>query len=372
MKGNNNYGYKKTQKQINLVAHDRVLVFENFRYLMESLEEYIEKTGCFPDFKRQFRNITIPKEKEYSIKNCENLFRTKLLIFLGVLSDDTPDDTRKEVKEEFWKWIDGVGIDANQCPDEKLKHFLLEVNNVIEGSSEKVFEQTKERLDNKYKNDLPSWEGVMKVFGSIQNPLDEKRDQEELYRSKNYFEVENESKVEGVKEKGEQIYNQLTGSISSSNFHFFKNDNPQQRSNSEIIQDIKNNPQSWRIDEVITEYNDKSEATKKELALIHNSVEVGFNGAVYNWQQPVYLANRFNQSEISEINQVLGISQTSTSNYHQKNQSVLDKVNNPTTSNSNNNLGTISIIAVILVLASLATYGIVKKSKKVKKVKKNR
>lgn len=221
MKGNNNYGYKKTQKQINLVAHDRVLVFENFRYLMESLEEYIEKVGCFPNFKRQFRNITIPKEKKYSVKNCENLFRTKLLIFLGVLSDDTPDDTRKEVKEEFWKWIGSVGVDANNCPDEKLKHFLVEVNNVIEGSSEKVFEQTKKRLDDKYKNNPPSWESIMKVFSSVQNPLDKKRDQEESYKNKNYFEVRNENRIEGVKEKGEQVYNQLTGLISSDDFNFY-------------------------------------------------------------------------------------------------------------------------------------------------------
>lgn len=101
----NKYGYKKQQEQINLVAHDRILAFENFRYLLESLEEYIEKTGYYPDFKnkRQLQNITIPKEKNYSLNNCKNLFRTKLLIFLGILSDDTPDSTRKEIQEEFYK-----------------------------------------------------------------------------------------------------------------------------------------------------------------------------------------------------------------------------------------------------------------------------
>jgi hypothetical protein len=108
MKGNRNnkkYGYEQQQKQINLVAHDKILVFENFRYLMEGLEEYIEKTDCYPNFKnkRQLRNVTVPKEKNYSLDNCEGLFRTRLLLFSGVLDSNTPDSTRKEVEEEFYK-----------------------------------------------------------------------------------------------------------------------------------------------------------------------------------------------------------------------------------------------------------------------------
>jgi len=100
------------------------------------------------------------------------------------------------------------------------------------------------------------------------------------------------------------------------------------------------------------------------MALVHHSV---LDEVVDLNSQPVYLPQRFNQSEIAEINQALGISQTSTSNYHQKNQSVSDNISTPTTPNSNNNLGTISLIIGILTLASLATYGIVKRFKKIKK-----
>jgi len=39
----NKFGYKQKQEQVNLVAHHKVLAFENFRYLLETLEEYIEK-----------------------------------------------------------------------------------------------------------------------------------------------------------------------------------------------------------------------------------------------------------------------------------------------------------------------------------------
>jgi 2-hydroxy-3-keto-5-methylthiopentenyl-1-phosphate phosphatase len=48
------------------------------------------------------------------------------------------------------------------------------------------------------------------------------------------------------------------------------------------------------------------------MALIHNFLaEVGFDGAVSNDQQPVYLIQRFNSEEKAEIEQILGISQSS-------------------------------------------------------------
>ena len=103
-RNNNKYGYKQKQEQVNLVAHDRILTFENFHYLLEALEEYIERAGYYPDFKdkRQFRHLTI-KKTDIAPYQAENLFKTKLLMFVGIISDDTPDSTKKEVKEEFYK-----------------------------------------------------------------------------------------------------------------------------------------------------------------------------------------------------------------------------------------------------------------------------
>jgi hypothetical protein len=45
------------------------------------------------------------------------------------------------------------------------------------------------------------------------------------------------------------------------------------------------------------------------MALIHSSAQIGFEGAVMGDNQPVYLAQRFDQREIAQINQVLNISQ---------------------------------------------------------------
>jgi hypothetical protein len=252
------YGYKQKQEQINLLAHNKILEFENFRYLLESLEEYIEKTGYYPNFKnkRQLRNITIPKEKKYSLDNCENLFRTKLLLFVTVLeSGNTPDTTKKEIQEEFYKWISITGIDANNCPDEKLRHFLLEIDNVLVGNSEKIVEQARryvEIVQDERKNqpiNLKDAESALELFSSIQKPMNDKMEQAELYRDKNYFEVEIKDKFDGgSSEQGQQAFDRLTGSVSNDNFHFFRQKgqsiDPQQRTNTEIIQDVKNNPNS--------------------------------------------------------------------------------------------------------------------------------
>lgn len=318
MKGNRNnkkYGYEQQQKQINLVAHDKILVFENFRYLMEGLEEYIEKTDCYPDFKnkRQLRNVTVPKEKNYSLDNCEGLFRTRLLLFSGVLGSNTPDSTRKEVEEEFYKWISIVGIDPNSCSDEKLKHFLLETNNVIKGNSEKIINQTQEYLENNQINltDPKEMESLIKVFGAVQDPLEKKREEADFYKNKNYFEVEVKDKFDkGNSEQGKRVFNQITSPVSSDDFHFFKKSNPQQKTNSEIIQDVKNNSRNWRIDEVITGY-DVFNKPKRENALIHQSAQVGIDGEIFGSlnTQPVYLATKFNQAEITEIKRALNIAE---------------------------------------------------------------
>jgi hypothetical protein len=37
-----------------------------------------------------------------------------------------------------------VGITAENCP-EKLKHFLIEINNILEGNDAKIVKETRER-----------------------------------------------------------------------------------------------------------------------------------------------------------------------------------------------------------------------------------
>jgi len=335
-------------KNIKLTAHDKILIFDNLRYLLEGLEEYVEKSGYYPDFgsKRQLRNITIPKERSenLTVDEAEKFFKTNLILFVSIM-DEAPEHIRKgELRDEFYKWISIMGIDVNNCFDEKLKHFLVEIDNVLEGNSEKIIQQTQEYLDNKDKGNLypTNRQDTLALFGAIQSPMRKERERARNYEGKTYRDIEVE-KFDASSNQGKEAFGRIARTVVNKHkdFYFYPQlkeqqktqpqsnwwqdyrgqvsgsssqlDNPQQRTNSEIIQDvIKHKNQAWRIDEVITGYD--INVVKKEEALIHHSAQVGLDGEVFGSlnSQPVYLlTQRFGKGEIADIKQFLGISQTS-------------------------------------------------------------
>jgi len=307
---NNNIRYKQQQEQINLLAHNKILAFENFRYLLESLEEYIEKAGYYRDFKskRQLRNITIPKEKNYSLDNLENLFQTKLVLFVTVLGNDTPDSTKKEIQQEFYKWINIVGIDANNCPDEKLKHFLLETNSILEGDSEKIINQAQEYLD-KRKQDSPTsledMESLLRLFSSVQEPMNKKREEADFYKDKKYFEVEVKDKFEANAEQGQRVFDQLTGEIANkhNDFKFFENQTDElvynfQQVRRNLIESIKQKIGEWKIMELFVSHHEK------QTFLIHKSVQRNERKQIILDPEKTKRKDEFTNQEWSEIQQV--------------------------------------------------------------------
>jgi len=90
-----------------------------------------------------------------------------------------------------------------------------------------------------------------------------------------------------------------------------------------------------------------------------------------NWQQPIYLIGKFNQSEIDEINQALNISQNSSSTSNQNFQKVGSRkatVINPNSKN-NSNFGPIAVVIGVLEVAGVSVYCTVKSKKlKLKKI----
>src|SRR5207244_9412069 len=101
---------------------------------------------------------------------------------------------------------------ADDCRDENLKHFLLEINNVLEGNSEKIVNQTQEYLDSEKNKptSIRDAERALELFNSVHGPINDKEKQAELYKDKNYFEVEFEKKVDGGNsQQGGQTYSEL-------------------------------------------------------------------------------------------------------------------------------------------------------------------
>jgi len=313
-KSNKKYGYKQQQLQIQETAHEMELAIDTFHNTLEALEEYIGKADYYSDWesKRQIYRKSI-KDSNDSLEGFEDLFLTQLLIIKATINKK-PEFFRKEVQKEYQKWISATGIKVNNCP-EKLKNYLFTVNEVLEGRGEDFVNQTKELI----KDVKLTPQDSLKFFRELQEPLNKNDERGKSLEGKNWNQVESGKKLgSGDIDQGEEELSKIVRT-SSNQINFYDSDyyqrptgNPQQRTNYEIIQDVKDNPNNWRIDEIITEYNSLGGVSKKETALIHNYLaEVGFDGAVSNDQQPVYLIQRFSSEEKAEIEQILGISQSS-------------------------------------------------------------
>jgi len=297
---------KKIQQQKQLTAHDKILLFDNLRYLLEGLEEYIEKAEYYPDFKnrRKLQNITIPRERSDNLTadSAEQFFKTNLILYVSMV-EEAPPSEREKLVEEYLKWINVVGIDPNNCP-EKLRQFLIEIKNVLEGNSDRIFQQTKEYLDNKDKeNPFPSNpQDTLALFSAIQKPLNKNREQAKLYEGQVYSDVEIANKFGGNVEQGQEVFSRIASSTTSGSgdFHFYPQQGQQQSTsltddeNSDIIRNVRNNRNNWRI-----------ETIQGQVWLIHSSAQ-GTDSEVGTL---IHNQQRFTDNEWRQIQQAISASQ---------------------------------------------------------------
>jgi hypothetical protein len=165
-----NSGQMSMQEQRTL--HQMKLLLSNFHYMLEPLEEYIEKAGYYSNFrsKRQLYRKTL-QDSEGPVENDEDLFLSQVFVFASAIQEK-PDFFREVIQQEFYKWINYTGITADNCP-EVLKHFLIEINNVINGNDEKIIRESRERLKNYKVNP----KDIIGLFSGLQQPLNRNREQ---------------------------------------------------------------------------------------------------------------------------------------------------------------------------------------------------
>jgi hypothetical protein len=316
------------QDTITISAHQRKTVHNIFSTTVEFLEKYIEIAGYYDDWEQRkqiHNNEVVRKDIIGDPEKAEKSFSVTLFGFRQAL-ENKPEFFRDELKEEFYRWISATGIDAKNAHP-RLKNNLFGFHEILEGRGEKIMEDVLNRKDRLDVNSPDYAEKLNSFYAALQVPLEKGREQEKLLKDKTYRDMEIEKKFGvGDDEEGKYAFNQISESIEDyQNFHHFKQQgqqqsassggvlpgNPLSLTNPEIILNVKSYPQNWRIDEVITGYDNYGRATKKELALFHNSAEVGYDGAVSNLQsQPIYPVSRFNQDERTNIERALGISQT--------------------------------------------------------------
>jgi len=311
---------QQIQQQIQMTAYQKKTVHDIFLTVMEWFEKYVEIAykNEFPDWesRKQIRdNLTIKRTDIYgNPQKAEKTLSSQLHLFAATLEEDTTPQYQQELKQEFYQWISAVGIDVNNCP-ERLKQFLFGFNEIFDGNYEKIRKEIANRKRD-IEIDSPEYlEKLSQMFADTQTTTHREMEIEKSLRGKTDRDMVIENKFGGNVEQGEEAFKRIAASVGDSHQNFFFKEQrgqqpiPQHRTNSEIIQDIRQNPRNWRLDEVITQYNSQGGAERKEMALIHSSAQISLDGAVLGDNQPVYLAQRFDQREIAEINQVLNVSQ---------------------------------------------------------------
>jgi len=320
---------QQIQQQIQMTAYQKKTAHDIFLVVMEWFEKYIEVSykNEFPDWenRKQIRNnLTIKRRDIYeNPERAEKTLSSQLHLFAATLEEDTTPQYQQELKQEFYQWLNAVRIDVNNCP-ERLKHFIFGINEIFDGNYEKIRSDIANRKRDIEIDDPRYLEKLSQMFADTQPTTHREMEVEKSLKGKIHTDIEVENKFSGSVEQGEETFKQIAASVGSGHQNFYFKEQkgqstssssytPQQLTNFEIIQDVRQNPRNWRIDEVITEYNNRGIATKRELALIHSSAQVGYEGAVADDRQPVYLAQRFDQREIAQINQALNISQSQSS-----------------------------------------------------------
>ena len=308
------------QKKTQMSVYEKKTIHDIFLISMEWLEKYIELTYRkeFPDWERrkQIRdNLSIERMDIYeNPKRAETTLSSQLHLLADTLEDDATDEFREELKQEFYKWISATGIDANNCP-ERLKHFIFGLNEIFEGNYEKIRHDIVNRKK-EIEIDSPEYlERMQRMFSDSLNSTRKEIKTEKSLEGERDWEIRS-SFGGGSMKQGEQAFGRITKNVADShqNFHFKDQRGYQTssglRTNSEIVQDVKQNPRNWRIDEMITSY-DNLGREKKEIVLIHYSARIDYD--LNSSSGSIYKAERFSRNEIAEIESALSISLSSTS-----------------------------------------------------------
>jgi len=128
------------QSSVTLSAYDKKAIYNIFRLTIKGTERYIEASGCYSDWenRKQIRDNTEgfsdPKEAEESLVVALFGFKAAL--------KDTPPFLQGELKSEFCSWIDATGININNCFNERLKHVLFEINEIIKGEGDRLAKES--------------------------------------------------------------------------------------------------------------------------------------------------------------------------------------------------------------------------------------
>ena len=315
------------QEAVVLSAYNKQVVQDVFYMTMEALEKYIEKANYYSDWqvRRKIHDNKVTREFG-SIEEAESVLSSNL-VGLKMTLRNKPPFIVDELKEEYYKWINATGIDVDNITlqAERLKHWLFEVNEVLNGKGERFFQEVKKECsEHVQKMSSEEYERKMnEAFVSYNPQLNKERGIADSLEGKTYKDVESEKRFGGdnEKERGERAFGLIADTVAGKhdNFDYYQKNQKSTSSGgdtllsilNEVVQDIKNNPKNYNVDEIPTEIDKFGRTKKKEVVAYcgHARLDDYDRQGKLNFNNnPIYRWESFNSYQRFEIKKVKNIS----------------------------------------------------------------
>lgn len=207
------WGQDQTQSQVTLTAYQRKAIYKTLYFMIEELEECIDK--CYPNWhdKKQIHDDNRPPID--SLEEAKESFSVALFGFNKALNNRPP-HLLVELQNEFYKWFDGTGVNASNYP-RSLSNVLLNTYEVLLGQGDSFAQETFNKADaniNRMSKEERAKE-LGQAFVSLQLPLEDGRKEEDALVGKNYSDITIETRFGGTTERGKQTFEQIINRIIS-------------------------------------------------------------------------------------------------------------------------------------------------------------
>jgi len=287
IKSNNN----KKQDVITISAYESQSTYDLLYGSLEWLELYVEKANYYPNWKNKKqlpKTITRSDIDSIDATRMRSMFSTSLTS-LRSLARSKPDFFLEKLQGEFYKWLDGSGINVDNCPSE-LTQCLINLFEILKGKGEEFAKARREEVRKNIEK-MSNEERQTKFNGIVsayQEPLENEEKRAKSLEGQTYRDISFGNNFGGDADRGKEKFELIKRRLESSQREAgrrrdydemeteeFSND-PRQT----LIENIKKNIDDYEFQEVIVFNGHYWDGTKwveygnekKEKILIHKSV----------------------------------------------------------------------------------------------------
>lgn len=211
------------QQSVMLSAYDKKIVYKIFRNTLEWFEKYVEIS--YPDYRidKQIKDDNIKRLDANDPNKIESLF-SSILFGFKTMTENKPKFLLDELKRDFYEWVSAIKISADNCP-EKLKHYLFEINEILEGRGNKLENDVLNRKRELEPNSAEYGEALNKVFADTLISLENSRNEFRKLEGQNHRDIDVRNNFAGNDEAGKKVFEGIVRGHNYQNFSFFPQNN---------------------------------------------------------------------------------------------------------------------------------------------------